>query len=314
MNVLDMQRHIKSKTFDKFYIFTGEDNSLMNNYIDKISSSYGGKIIRADKLLDVWGDLTQRSMFKTSSKNVYVVRDDKEVTKNEKLWNKFDNIINGILILIHTDLQKNTKIYKSLSEHVVEFNHMTVTQLSHYIVQKYGDDEVIDVEVASYLAEQCKCDLGRIDSELDKLKILKYDTNVNMFEVIDSLVYNTPEFNVFDFIDGLIKKDKEFVVENLNLVVDPLSGVNRMGFLTIIYNKFYEAAKVMSCPWDKDVERRTGVPYFVAKKVWQNVKYEPPSLLKALRIIQDCESGIKQGRYIELQAVSSCILSILSLN
>ena len=36
MNVLDMQRHIKSKTFDKFYIFTGEDNSLMNNYIDKI--------------------------------------------------------------------------------------------------------------------------------------------------------------------------------------------------------------------------------------------------------------------------------------
>ena len=314
MNVLDMQRHIKSKTFDKFYIFTGEDNSLMNNYIDKISSSYGGKIIRADKLLDVWGDLTQRSMFKTSSKNVYVVRDDKEVTKNEKLWNKFDNIINGILILIHTDLQKNTKIYKSLSEHVVEFNHMTVTQLSHYIVQKYGDDEVIDVEVASYLAEQCKCDLGRIDSELDKLKILKYDTDVNMFEVIDSLVYNTPEFNVFDFVDGLIKKDKGFVVENLNLVVDPLSGVNRMGFLTIIYNKFYEAAKVMSCPWDKDVERRTGVPYFVAKKVWQNVKYEPPSLLKALRIIQDCESGIKQGRYIELQAVSSCILSILSLN
>ena len=110
MNVLDMQRHIKSKTFDKFYIFTGEDNSLMNIYIDKINSSYGGKIIRADKLLDVWGDLTQRSMFKTSSKNVYVVRDDKEVTKNEKLWNKFDNIINGILILIHTDLQKNTKI------------------------------------------------------------------------------------------------------------------------------------------------------------------------------------------------------------
>ena len=262
----------------------------------------------------MWGDLTQRSMFKTSSKNVYVVRDDKEVTKNEKLWNKFDNIINGILILIHTDLQKNTKIYKSLSEHVVEFNHMTVTQLSHYIVQKYGDDEVIDEEVASYLAEQCKCDLGRIDSELDKLKILKFDTDVNMFEVIDSLVYNTPEFNVFDFIDGLIKKDKEFVVENLNLVVDPLSGVNRMGFLTIIYNKFYEAAKVMSCPWDKDVERRTGVPYYIAKKVWQNVKYEPPSLLKALRIIQDCESGIKQGRYVELQAVSSCILSILSLN
>ena len=83
---------------------------------------------------------------------------------------------------------------------------------------------------------------------------------------------------------------------------------------TIIYNKFYDAAKVMSCPWDKDVERRTGVPYYIAKKVWQNVKYEPPSLLKALRIIQDCESGIKQGRYIELQAVSSCILSILALN
>ena len=313
MNVLDMQRHIKSKTFDKFYIFTGEDNSLMNNYIDKISSSYGGKIIRADKLLDVWGDLTQRSMFKTSSKNVYVVRDDKEVTKNEKLWNKFDNIINGILILIHTDLQKNTKIYKSLSEHVVEFNHMTVTQLSHYIVQKYGDDEVIDVEVASYLAEQCKCDLGRIDSELDKIKLLNPDIDSNMYDVIDHLVYSTQEFNVFDFLDHLISRDIKFIVEDLNLVEDPLNGVNTMGLLTFMYNKLYDAAKVMSMPWDKDVEERTGVKYFIAKNIWSNIKYKPESLLTALRIIQDCESGIKQGIYTQQQAVKSCILSILTL-
>ena len=313
MNVLDIQRHIKSKTFDKFYIFTGEDNSLMNNYIDKISSSYGGKIIRADKLLDVWGDLTQRSMFKTSSKNVYVVRDDKEVTKNEKLWSKFDNIINGILILIHTNLQKNTKIYKSLSEHTVEFNHMTVTQLSHYIVQKYGDREVIDEEVASYLAEQCKCDLGRIDSELDKIKLLNPDIDSNMYDVIDHLVYSTQEFNVFDFLDHLISRDIKFIVEDLNLVEDPLNGVNTMGLLTFMYNKLYDAAKVMSMPWDKDVEERTGVKYFIAKNIWSNIKYKPESLLTALRIIQDCEIGIKQGIYTQQQAVKSCILSILTL-
>ena len=313
MNVLDIQRHIKSKTFDKFYIFTGEDNSLMNSYIDKINSSYGGKVIRADKLLDVWGDLTQRSMFKTSSKNVYVVRDDKEVTKNEKLWSKFDNIINGILILIHTNLQKNTKIYKSLSEHIVEFNHMTVTQLSHYIVQKYGDDEVIDVEVASYLAEQCKCDLGRIDSELDKIKLLNPDPDSSMYDIIDHLVYSTQEFNVFDFLDHLISRDIKFIVEDLNLVEDPLNGVNTMGLLTFMYNKLYDAAKVMSMPWDKDVEERTGVKYFIAKNIWSNIKYKPESLLTALRIIQDCESGIKQGIYTQQQAVKSCILSILTL-
>lgn len=313
MNVLDMQRHIKSKTFDKFYIFTGEDNSLMNNYIDKISSSYGGKIIRADKLLDVWGDLTQRSMFKTSSKNVYVVRDDKEVTKNEKLWGKFDNIINGILILIHTNLQKNTKIYKSLSEHTVEFNHMTVTQLSYYIVQKYGDRKVIDEEVASYLAEQCKCDLGRIDSELDKIKLLNPDIDSNMYDVIDHLVYSTQKFNVFDFLDHLISRDIKFIVEDLNLVEDPLNGVNTMGLLTFMYNKLYDAAKVMSMPWAKDVEERTGVKYFIAKNIWSNIKYKPESLLTALRIIQDCESGIKRGTYLQEQAVKSCVLSILTL-
>lgn len=312
MNIVSLQKQIKSNSFEKFYIFTGEDQGLLNNFIDKMSDVYG-EVIRSEKLLEVWGSLTQRSLFGTSKKSIYVVRDDQEVKKNEKIWGRFKDINNGILILVYTELQKTTKMYKALVDSIVEFNHMTVPQLSSYIMHKEGMENMFSQDEADYLAETCKCDLGRIDSELDKIKLLNPDPDSNMYDIIDHLVYSTQEFNVFDFLDHLISRDIKFIVGDLNLVEDPLNGVNTMGLLTFMYNKLYDAAKVMSMPWDKDVEERTGVKYFIAKNIWSNIKYKPESLLTALRIIQDCESGIKKGIYTQQQAVKSCILSILTL-
>lgn len=313
MNILDIQKHFKDGNFNSVYIFIGNDLSLMNNYINKIHKVYGGKLIRPDTLLEVWAGLTQRSLFATSEKNIYVVRDDSDVKKNEKLWSKFDSVKNGILILIYTDLQKTTKMYKTLSDIIVEFNHLTLPQLTNYIMNKLKDVEVIDREVASYLATLCDCDLGRVDNEIDKILQLDLNTDCNIYEELDSLVYSTTQFNVFDLIKGIVKKDYKLVVENLNLVEDPKSGINRMGLLTLLYNKFCDISKVIGLPWEKDIEKRTGVKYFIAKDIWTNCKYEPISCLKAMRLIQDTESGIKQGRYLEIQSVSRCILTILSL-
>ncbi len=310
MNIIDLQKQIRTGTFDKYYIFTGEDLGLLNNFIDKMAKEYG-KVIRTDKLLNVWTNLTQRSIFGNSAKSVYVVRDDQDIKKNEKVWKRFDSISNGILILVYTELAKTTKLYKTLADHVVEFNHMTIPQLGSYIMNKEND--LFSKSEAEYLAEVCKCDLGRIENEIDKIKLLNLDPDANMYDVIDHLVYSTQEFNVFDFLDNLISKNVKLVVEDLNLVEDPLNGVNTMGLLTFMYNKIYDAAKVMSMPWDKDVEERCGVKYFVAKKIWSTIKFKPESLLTALRIIQDCESGIKRGKYTQDQAVKSCVLSILTL-
>ena len=40
MNILDIQKHFKDGNFNSVYIFTGNDISLMNNYIDKLHKVY----------------------------------------------------------------------------------------------------------------------------------------------------------------------------------------------------------------------------------------------------------------------------------
>lgn len=314
MNLVQLQSQIKSKSLSNLYLFTGEDFGLINAYIDRIHESYGGKLIRSEKLLDVWGGLTQRSIFGTKGNNVYVVRDDGDVKKQEKLWGKlYTSISNGILILVYTDLSKNTKMYKTLSEYVVEFNHMTTPQLVNHIMKQFGDNSIITREHAEYLANTCDRDLCRIDNEIAKIKLLDLKDDCDIYHMIDDLVYSVAEFEVFPFISRLFSKDYKYVLEDLKIIEDPTSGINRIGLLTLLYNKFYEASKVMGLPWDKDIESRTGVSYFHAKPIWTNCKFKHESCLTAMRIIQDTESGIKQGRYSEIQSVSACIVSILTL-
>lgn len=310
MNIADIQKHFSTGDFESFYIFTGEDIGLMNSYISKMSSKYGGQIIRADTLLEVWKNLTQRSLFKTLEKNIYVVRDDSDVKKHEKLWHRFSSIANGILILIYSDFPSNLKMRKVLEAHVVEFNHLTVAQLVNYITHKCS---CIDRDSAEYLAVACESDLGRIDNELFKIKQLQIDTNTSMIQLIDNLVYRTSIFNVFDVIDALLRKDNKVVIEGLNLATDPRGGINRMGFLTILYNTFNTAARVMGNVWDKDIEKRSGIPYFKAKNIWQKCKYTQLSCVNAVKLVQEVESGIKKGRYDEFQGVKMCVLQILSM-
>lgn len=314
MNLMDLELQIRNNQLSNVYLFIAEDVGVTDIFIDKIHKAYDGDIIRSDKLLDVWGNLTQRSLFEAKERNIYIVRDDNTLPKQPKLWGKFaESVVNGILILVYTDLLKTSKMYKDLEECRVTFTHMTDKQLTKYIKNRLLDHINVDDDVAKYLAEACREDLARIDNEVDKILLLNTRDYWDMYEVIDTLVYNVPDFNVFAFIDDILTKAYNFVVGDLNVVERPNSGINRMGILTLLYNRFYDAAKVMGNPWDKSVEERTGVKYMAAKKIWTICKYKHESCLTALRIIQDAESGIKQGRYIEGQAVTNCILNILML-
>lgn len=310
MNIADIQKHFSTGDFESFYIFTGEDIGLMNSYISKMSNKYGGQIIRADTLLEVWKNLTQRSLFKTLEKNIYVVRDDLDVKKREKLWSRFSSITNGILILIYSDFPNNLKMRKVLEGNVVEFNHLTVPQLVNYIMHKCS---YMDRGSAEHLVTVCESDLGRIDNELFKIGQLEIKEDTSMIQLIDDLVYSTPTFNVFDVMDAILQKDNKVVVEGLNLATDPRGGINRMGFLTILYNTFNTAARVMGNVWDKDIEKRSGIQYFKAKNIWQKCKYTQASCINAMKLVQQVESGIKSGRYNEFQGVKMCILQILSM-
>lgn len=303
MNLMELNQTIGNRQFANLYIFTGEEINLMNLYVSQL-----GEYKRVDTVLEVWNKLTTTGKFARPKFTTYVVRDDMDFLKNEKAWKNVDRIENGRLVLLYTDIKKTLKFYKHFKNIIVEFNHLTSTQLYHQLQHdpKYSIISSTNKSILEYFIESCNNDLNTIDNEIDKYIRLKECGVVNTFDknTIDILITPDPKYNVFQLIDLILGQDMK-AVEVLQYLVD--HELNLLGILTLLYTNIRRAILVAGNP---DFNK-TGLPYWQYKNIKDKCKISPNKLLHCLRVIQEYDAGIKKGKYGQVDGVQSCVLKLL---
>ena len=85
MNLMELKKSLSENKLDKLYIFTGEEVAVMDIYINKISKLFNGNVVHAETLSTVVSRLKSKSLI-FSDKSLFIIRDDKEVTSAEKIW------------------------------------------------------------------------------------------------------------------------------------------------------------------------------------------------------------------------------------
>ncbi len=303
MDLMELNQTISKHQLANLYIFTGEEINLINLYVSQL-----GEYKRVDTVLEVWNKLTTTGKFARPKFITYVVRDDMDFLKNEKAWKNVDRIENGRLVLLYTDIKKTLKFYKHFKNIIVEFNHLTSTQLYHQLQHdpKYSIISSTNKSILEYFIESCNNDLNTIDNEIDKYIRLKECGVVNTFDknTIDILITPDPKYNVFQLIDLILGQDMR-AVEVLQYLVD--HELNLLGILTLLYANIRRAILVAGNP---DFNK-TGLPYWQYKSIKENCKISPNKLLGCLRVIQEYDAGIKKGKYGQVDGVQSCILKLL---
>lgn len=315
MTVQEVKTQIRNKSVKSFYIFTGSESKVIDIYISKIAECRKLEVIRADSINEIYSKFLSKSL--VVNNYCYVLRDDKELLAQDKLWDSLavENVQgNNIVILVLTGVDKRSKFYKRFKDGIVEFEHMPENVLIKYIKKELP----LSDKNCKELIEICESDYSRILLELDKIKQYKaYDIFEDDNEsdkafrelLAQGVIYQPPKDAIFDFVDCVLKHkvNQSFeLLENCRGV-----GESNIVLLSVLYNNVKQVLQVQSCQ-SKDISKTTGLTAWQVKCAKEKCGYYTiGDLVYFLKLIRKVEKGIKTGEIDEGISVDYVLVNML---
>lgn len=309
MNLQELQKQIINKNFDNLYIFLGDEIAVQKIYINKIKEITGLELQYVEDLKSIYNKLSSNNIFNV--KKLYVVIDDIDLTKQEKIWQDLQLKINdNIIIFKYNNLDKRSKFYKYFTQKIVEFNKLSDEVLTGYIQKEIN----LSGENCKKLIDICGNNYNQILLEIDKLKNIE-GTELNYFN--DKFIYLERQgaFHkeisdiTFEFIEKVLKRDIKAIYELRKKLIQ--IGESNIKLLSLLYTNFKTVLLIQSCN-SKDICKTTGLQYYQVKYNQDKLDYYTISeLVNILRNIQKVEKGIKTGTIDEVISLDYLLVNIL---
>lgn len=302
MEVSVLRQKMAENKIPHFLVFTGEEWLVQKKYIEQIGKMLNLSVKYADAFKDVYSSIKGTGFIKNNA--VYVVRDDVDITGNEKLQMQIKNNLlkTDYVILMWTNVDKRTKFYKQFKDSIVEFE-----QLTDAILKKYISKEIdLSEKNLNKLIEVCEHDYGRCLLEIDKIR-----RSGEKFEKLlaNGTIHTPPKDAIFEFVEAVLKRQ---VNKSFNLLKQCYDiGEATMVILSVLYNIAKQTLQVQSCD-SKDIEQATGLQWWQIKNARARAKiYTNGELVELMRLIQRVEKSIKTGQIADEDAVNYILVNVL---
>lgn len=310
MTPQEVKAQIKSKNLKSFYIFTGTEGKVIDIYIDKIAKCRNLGVERVESISNIYYRFLNKSL--VDAKYCYVLRDDKELLTQEKLWVSISNGIQGdnIIILVLTTVDKRGKFYKKFKDLIVEFDKLSDTLLTKYIKKEINLNDIS----CKKLIDICESDYNRILLEIDKIRqyqeVTQTDANQCLRILIDeNAIYQPPKDAIFDFVDAVLKNKTALAYELLDNC--RRVGESNIVILSVLYNNIKQVLQVQSCQ-SSDIAKTTGLTSWQIRCAKEKCGYYSiGDLVYFLKLIRKIEVGIKTGDIEESISVDYALVNIL---
>ena len=317
MELVELMKRITEKNIPHFLILYGEEQKIIDIYIQNIVKSVEGKRIVVDNVSQAIKDSGKKSLDK--SIKVYVVTEDTAfLTRYESLENVRKSMHKNYLILRYHSLDKRSAFVKKNQQNIVEFSHLSDEVLQQYI---YRDLPDLCEKNASKLISYCNNDYGRILLEVDKIKqyheyIARLTNGISIddcFEELDrqGLFHKEIGDITFELTDAVLGGYTELSVKKLDEA--KRKGEPAMMIASILYNGFRNLLAYQGLGSNKQgAVERTGLSKGDIWRCSKNVGgYSIEEVKRNMLICQNIESGIKTGSVDEDIALEYLVLSCL---
>lgn len=311
-NIVQIKTDLKEGITNKLYVLTGEEVEVRKMYITKIAEVSKTKLVYADTVSSVFGTLQAKSMFPVPT--CYVIIDDTEYMKQEKIWPQLlsekmqgDNII----ILVCNKLDKRGKFYKAHEEMITAFEPVAESILSKKVHNETG----LELRFCKNLAVWCGCNYSRIILEVDKIYTYAKAKDVTVNEaflalVKAKLISKEQGDVVFDFIACVCRREKTNAYTLLQEIINPAQ--NALYIVKLLYNNFKNMLLVVATHGESGVEEKTGLTNWQIRKTKEMCgAYGIGEMMAAMRLLQSVEEGIKTGKIEATIAVDYVLINIL---
>lgn len=313
MELAQLMTRISSGSVPHFLILFGDEQTILDIYIQHIAQAIEGKIIPAQKVSNAVKQVGKKSLDK--SRKIYTITDDPDFIKNEEIWKIVKSYFKkDYVILRYHSLDKRSAFFKKNKENIVEFSRLSPEVLTQYIQRDLPD---LSDDKAMSLINYCNGDYGRILLEIDKVK--QY-VSVRTDLTVDSC------FNQLDK-QGLFHKEIGDVTFELtdavlggypDLAIKKLEEANRKGepammIASILYTGFRNLLAYQGLGNNKKgAMERTGL---TKGELWGCNKnmggYSLSELRRNMLFCQKVEAGIKTGKVDEDIALDYLVLTCL---
>ena len=304
MDLTTLKTHIKMKTLEPMYIFTGPEVGVMDIYIKQMAKVKEATVVMLDGIDDLAKKMHKGSMLKNAQ--IYILRDSKDFLQDDTLTRKIthSNALSGaVLLLIYTNIDKRSKFYKTFQDQIIDFQPMKPE-----ILMKYIQKEIYLADACcTKLIEVCESDYSRILLEIDKIKRYTEAKQVKEETAFATLmkegaIFQPPKDAVFDFVDAVLKGKKELAFELLKSSYE--YGEATMVLLSNLYNSTKQLLQVQSFKGDGKITEATGLTPFQVKLASERKgRNSTGDLIYLMRLVRDTEKGIKTGAIEEQMAM-----------
>lgn len=311
---------------DSIYLLVSPDTFVIEKKCDNILKKYFNEdtevvkydltetpIERVVEDLDTYNFLCSKKIIIAT--NAYFLGGDKPKLAIEHNVSKFEKYLNNpskdnILILSCSKLDNRKKIVE-LTTKVSKVLDMDLNLLQ--LVKNELEDYQMDNKTIDFLINYVGSDSARCLSELEKLKLYKFDDKVITEEDIVNVVNKTVDDNVFSLADAIIKKNKKIAIEIYQEMV--LHNQKASDIIPLVASKFrlmYQVKILSKTMYSSDdIARSLGMkkyPVELARNVSRDYKEE--EILKCLDMLADLDYNIKTNSIYEKVAFEQFIFSL----
>ena len=313
MELIDLMKKISSNDIPHFLILFGEEQKIIDIYINNIRDKIQAKKVVKESVSSVVKNIGKKSIDKC--KKMYIVTEDIAFTKLEDNWEPAKNAINkDYVILRYNSLDKRSAFIKKNQQNIVEFSHLSSDVLQQYIQRDLPD---LSDENVSKLISYCSNDYGRILLEVDKIKqysSVRTDLTIDScFVQLDKQGLFHKEIGdiTFELTDAVLGGYPEKSIQKLDEA--KRKGEPAMMISSILYNGFRNLLAYQGLGKNKqEAMERTGM---TKGELWGCTKnvggYSIEEVKRNMLFCQKVESGIKMGTIDEDIALEYLVLSCL---
>ncbi len=331
MKYAEIVKNIKAGNFAPIYFLMGEETyhiDQLTKLIEKVAlpedqQSFNQTVLygRDTDVNTIIGEAKRYPMM--ADRVVVIVREAQDIRMIENLEKYLENIQPTTVLVIaykYKTIDKRKKLYKLLSNgHVVfESKKLYDNQIPDWIgsnLAQRGFNSSMKARVL--LAESLGSDLGRIDSELEKLELVAEKGSTIDEQIVEDNIGISKDFNNFELITALGKKQllKALTIQKYfaaNPKDNPL--VVTIGLLFGFFSKLM----IVHQAQDKTpggLAKLLGVnPYFVRDYQEGAVNYDLKKLARIISYLRECDvrsKGIRNATTADGELLKELIFKII---
>lgn len=311
MTIIDLKNQIMKNCLTNVYIFVGEEIGIMNIYLNQMSKTLNMPVTRAESVASIYAECTSKSMFGNTT-GFYVIRNDKDITKEEKAYQSLSKDIGkNVIVLLYDKVDSRLKFGKFFKDQTITFEKLAPNVLKSYV--KKACPQLSDTN-CNTLIELCNGSYDLCMLEIDK--ILQYKeasnliTDTAFYALLSSgVIYQPEESDVFKWTEAVCSRNRKDAFKLERVLRD--NGTQSINMLGTLYNSM-KSVMLIQCCTGQHVCEITGLDnrqvYFNKKYVG---KYKTEELVRNVKLISRVVDGIKNGLYDDTYATRFVLCNIL---